>query len=507
VNTSIWYVTALTTVVTVVTPLVLSGCGRSAAQSPKTAEVPARPSSIAANAGIAVTMVPVKSQLSPDNVRVGGQVIAWRTTTIAAEVSETVSTLPIEVGQKVAADGLIAQLDDAAARAVLAEAEAVLAQATAGRRQLEADYARASVETRAAVDAAKAQIAQSDAGIRQAKAQAAQAVESERKARAATRAQELAQAEASLRRAQADETLAQTEHTRYVALVREGAVAQQMLDRAKATFDAAIATREQAEQSLSLAREGARSEDIASAVAGVAQADAAIANGTAKRREAEASLSSAGTRDSRLLSLRRQIDGLRAQEARSAAAIQQARILAKLTEVGETVAAGTPIARLGEITRVKATFPVPEAARRGLRPGQKVVVTADALPGRTFTGQVYTVGYQADARARTFAVEVHLENPSEILLPNMAVRLALPATETALKTASSALTVPVSAVASDGKAAFVFTVEKGKAIRRPVTLGPVRGESVTIRSGLESGQQIVATPQRLTDGATVRVVE
>jgi multidrug resistance efflux pump len=96
-------------------------------------------------------MVPVKSQLSPDNVRVGGQVIAWRTTTIAAEVSETVSTLPIEVGQKVAADGLIAQLDDAAARAVLAEAEAGLAQATAGRRQLEADYARASVETRAAV--------------------------------------------------------------------------------------------------------------------------------------------------------------------------------------------------------------------------------------------------------------------------------------------------------------------------------------------------------------------
>jgi RND family efflux transporter MFP subunit len=442
--------------------------------------------------------------------------MAWRTATVAGEVGERVVSLPIEAGMRVSAGGLLAQLNNDTARAALAEAEAGLAQATAARRQMEAEYARAVVETRASIDAARAQIAQSDAGIRQARAQATQASEQERKARAATRSQELLQAEAALRRAQADETLAKTDFDRYTNLVREGAVAQQVLDRAKATYEAAKAGRETAEQSVSLAREGARQEDIAAATAGVVQADAAVANVAARRKEAEAALATAGTRDARLTALRRQIDSLKAQEARASATVQQARllvekhrigapftgrVLAKLTEVGEMLGAGTPVARIGEIARVKATFAVPEADRRSLSVGQSMTLTADALPARTFTGTIRTVGYQADPRTRTFPIEVEIANPREVLLPNMVVRLPLIRPERA-----SGLSVPISAVASDGAASFVFMVDAGKAVRRPVTLGAVTGDRVVVTGGLSANERIVATPQRLTDGATVRVV-
>jgi RND family efflux transporter MFP subunit len=492
----------------------LAGCGRSAAQTHTSSRSPVRAAD-ASGSGIPVELIAVQSLSSPDKVRISGQVTAWRTATVAAEVAEQVRVLPIEVGQSVPAGGLLAQLNDDTARATLAEAEAGWAQATAARRQMEAEYARAVVETRASIDAARAQIVGSDAGIRQARAQATQASEQERKARAATRSQELAQAEAALRRAQADETLAKTDLDRYTNLVREGAVAQQVLDRAKATYESAKANRETAEQAVSLAREGARQEDIAAATAGVVQADAAIAAVAARRKEAEAALAAAGTRDARLTALRRQIDGLKAQEARSAATVRQARllvekhrigapfagrVLAKLTEVGEMLGAGTPIARIGEIGRVKATFAVPEADRRGLSVGQSVTLTADALLARTFTGTIRTVGYQADPRTRTFPIEVEITNPREVLLPNMVVRLPL-----SHRGRASALTIPISAVASDGTTSHVFTVANGKAVRRAVTLGAVSGDRVAVTSGLAEGERIVAAPQRLTDGATVRV--
>jgi RND family efflux transporter MFP subunit len=505
---------AATTALALVTlPGLLAGCGRSEAQA---TEAPRTAAAKSAGSGIAVSLVPVETRPSQDSLRVSGQVMAWRTATVAAEVGETVTRLPIEAGKSVAAGGLLATLDDRASKAALAEAEAAHSQATAARRQLEAEYARVSVETRASIAAARAQIAGSEAGIRQAKAQVIQAREGERRAKSATRSQELLQAESNYRRTVADEVLAKTDLDRYTTLVREGALAQQTLDRARAAYEGAKANREAAGESLSLAREGARAEDIRSATASVAQASAAVTSGAARRDEARATLAIAGTRDARLTALRRQIDGLRAGEARAAAAVTQARILyskhrivapfggrilAKLTETGETVAAGTPVARIGEIGRVKATFAVPEAARRGLRTGQTVAVTADALPGRAFRGRVFTVGYQAEQRARTFTVEVEVPNPGERLLPNMAVRLALPAAK-----GKDTVTVPVSAVASDGGKTFAFTVAGNKAVRRVVTLGPVAGDRVLVKSGLSAGDRIVAAPQRLTDGATVHTV-
>ncbi|HLK57632.1 MAG TPA: efflux RND transporter periplasmic adaptor subunit [Chthonomonadaceae bacterium] len=444
-----------------------------------------------------------------------GEVTPYRIATVSAEVNKRILNRPIEQGDRVAQGALLASLDAEQARVALDQANATLAQATAARRQAESDYARAEVETDAARQQARAQLAVANAGQDQARAQAEAAKANAQKVRNFTRQQELRQAEAALAQAQTDERLARSEYERYASLVEQGAESKQRLDHVQAALDAAVARRQSAEQGVSLAKEGARREDIAAASA---QADAAAAQTGltgAQIEAARAAVRIADTRDTRLATLRRQIDGLRAQEAQAEDAVRQAqitldkhrilapfagRVLATLAESGELVAPGTPVARLGDISRVKVTFSVPESSRPALHLGQSLTLTADAVKGRTFNGQLTTLGFQADPKSRTFPIEVEVANTEEALLPNMVARLQL-----SVGNATAHLMVPLGAVATDGAQAYVFVLTEGRAARREVTLGAPVGDRVEVLHGIAAGEQIATTPQRLTDGASVRI--
>ena len=64
-------------------------------------------------------------------------------------------------------------------------------------------------------------------------------------------------------------------------------------------------------------------------------------------------------------------------------------------EVGELVGAGQPLARLVDISEVKATFYLPNAEIGAARPGGKATVVADAFPDRKFEGVVASVSSKA----------------------------------------------------------------------------------------------------------------
>ena len=432
--------------------------------------------------------VAVRPASSANVVTISGQVEPFAVATVSAEVAARVLSRPLQRGDAVAAGGLLVALDESSARATLDQAIASEAQAGAARRQLENEYARVAVETDAAKEQAQAQLAQANAG--------------ERKTRTYTRQQELKQAQASLTQAETEEKLARLEADRYRRLVEAGAVAQQVLDQKSAALDVTVARCESAAQSVSLAKEGARQEDIDSA--------------TAQSASARAAVRSADTRPARLAALREQIAGLKAQEAQAAAAVRSARIaLAKhriaspfparvletRIEVGEMASPGSPVMKIGDIRRVKAVFAVPEASRPLLQEGKNVTITADTLTGKTFPGRVRTLGYEADNRSRTFPVEIMVENPREQLLPGMVTRLAL-----STPAATATVIIPVSAVASDEQGSHVMLLTNGVASRRAVTLGsPVGTDSVEVVHGLAMGNVIARTPQRLTDGAKIRL--
>ncbi len=479
---------------------------------------PEKVSALPASSGAAllVEAVPVRTRRVPSENSLSGQVEPAHIATVATEVARRIVRRPVQQGDPVVAGETLVVLETDTAQAALDQARASAAQMKAARLQAESELERAVVETDAGRQQARAGLAQASAAEGQARAQVAQADAGRQKATTLTRRQELRQAEAGLAQARSDEKLAKIENDRNVLLVKEGAAPQQSLDRTRAALEVTIARRQSAEETLSLATEGARQEDLAVARAQVDAADAQVRSAAAQTQSARAAVRIADTRDTRLAALRHQIEGLRAQEAQAVAAVHLAeislgksrivapfrgRILATLSEAGEMAAIGTPLVRLGAIDRVKVVFAVPESSRPALHLGQTTTITVDALPDQKFSGMLTSLGFQADAKARSFPIEITVANPGERLLPNMVAHLVL-----TIDPPTARLLVPISAVTTDNGTPCVFVLRGGKAVRTGVKLGAPLGDQVEIVQGVQANDAVAATPQRLSDGANVRLV-
>ena len=106
------------------------------------------------------------------------------------------------------------------------------------------------------------------------------------------------------------------------------------------------------------------------------------------------------------------------------------RVLERLAEPGEVVAAGQPVAVIANLGRVRLKVFVSEADLGRLRLGAPAQIRVDAFAGRTFDARVAQVDAQAqftprdvhmkDERARTvYGVTLEAANPQGLLKPGM----------------------------------------------------------------------------------------
>lgn len=140
-----------------------------------------------------------------------------------------------------------AKANSSQARAAMEAAEARLRQLEAGLRPEEIRQAQASYEAASAdVERARAQLADIQAGARE---------------------QEIEQARAQVQKARTAREKARKDYDRVVSMVSQGAMSQQELDRATASYEAAEADLAAAEQALSLVRAGPRPDQVQAAQA------------------------------------------------------------------------------------------------------------------------------------------------------------------------------------------------------------------------------------------------
>ncbi len=167
---------------------------------------------------------------------------------------------------------------------------------------------------------------------------------------------------------------------------------------------------------------------------------------------------------------------------------------------GAVVSAGTEIATISDISRIKLDFPVPETLLAQLRPGQTIVARAAAWPDQPFTGTIGTIDPVINPQTRAVTVRAVLANGDRRLKPGMLLTVAI---ESAARTS---LAVPELAVVSEGDRAFVFAVEGGKAKRIPVRTGIKQNGLVEVLDGIRPGQRIVTEGVvKITDGQPVRL--
>ncbi len=284
-----------------------------------------------------------------------------REATLAFNVGGRVESMRLDEGDAVQAGALMARLEPArfqdrleAARAQVAQQAAVLARLKAGSRPEEIERARAE-------------------------AQAAQA---------------------ALRNAR-------LELERQQELHRKKLTSQQAVDTAREARDRFAANLRAARQTLALAEQGPRQEDIAAARAQLNAAQAQLALARTDLNDTELHAPSDGT------------------------------VLVRVVEPGTVVSAGAPVYTLSirDPVWVRAYVPEPELGR--IRPGMPVEVHTDSRPGRPYRGQIGFISPTAEFTPKTvqtpdvrtslvYRFRVIIDNPDQGLRQGMPVTVRIP---------------------------------------------------------------------------------
>ena len=209
----------------------------------------------------------------------------------------------------------------------------------------------------------KASIAAADAQVRLRESELA-------RLRNGARREDVAQAQAALEASQARERVAAAELKRRESIADRKLLSTEQLEQSRAQFAVAKADRLASAAALDLLRNGARSEDIASA-------EAAVAAAKAEKDRAEAAYEKT--------LIRSPIDGV---------------VLKRDLREGETLVALSPLplARIGDISHLFVRADIDELDIGHVKVGQHASVTSDAFPGHVFEGNVQHVSRRMGRR-------------------------------------------------------------------------------------------------------------
>lgn len=177
----------------------------------------------------------------------------------------------------------------------------------------------------------------------------------------------------------------------------------------------------------------------------------------------------------------------------------QGSILESSTITGAAVEAGAALFRLADLSVVIVTAAVPERAAFALRVGQSAQIRVAAAPDRTFSGRVTRVADQINPTTRTLEAFLQVSNLGRLLKPGMSAIVVLRLRGDGAASVAHTLTIPASAVVTDGGERFVFVevaphtyerrdVQLGSGVARG--MGP-RGRRVVVTSGLSPGDNVV----------------
>ncbi|WP_312725321.1 efflux RND transporter periplasmic adaptor subunit [Stutzerimonas kunmingensis] len=228
---------------------------------------------------------------------------------------------------------------------------------------------------------------------------------------------------------------------------------------------------------------------------------------------------------------RSEYDRLNAESQKAAASVAQLRaglskkrILAPFSgtigirqvDVGDYIAAGTPIATLQDLTTLYVDFFLAEQHVPLLKLGQRVQLQVAAYPGERFEGVISALNPKVETTTRNVQVRAELGNPDGRLLPGMFADL-----QVLLPTETAQVVVPETAITYTLYGNSVLLVTEGAppegvssdkpylvVERRFVTTGERRDGLTVVLDGLEGGEQVITAGQlKLDSGTHVAIAE
>ena len=437
-------------------PLLLAavaGCGQS---------VPAAQTAASAEPTAVATVRPERQALR-HSVEQPGQIEGFEQAPLYAKVGGYVRKLNVDIGDRVHAGQVLAELSVPELEEQLHQKEALAAQARA-----EVENSKRMVRT------AEATIVRTEAALKL--------------------------AEAGVTRADANFTYWQNESERARRLLPSASIDQSSAEQTFQQFKSAEAARDETRASIELSKatlgESKAQRDQAASAVTVAQAKADSAE--ADRKQTAALLD--------YTKIKAPFDGVVTRRTVDAGWLVQA-------PTGATP--GAPLFVEARTDVVRVFVDVPEADAAQVADGMSAQVRVQSLQDQEFSGRVARSSFALDNQARTLHTEIDLPNADGRLRPGQYAVARLTVER------PGALTLPAAALLTQDDQPAVMRVEDGKAVRTPVKLGsrqgayvevlkkqtqpPEHGEPAAWEDFTGSEEIVTSAPSALTDGQAVRV--
>ena len=272
----------------------------------------------------------------------------------------------------------------------------------------------------------------------------------------------------TLRQAQASLDAAWASWQRSLALFEQGFIGQAALDESRKAWALADAQVLAAQQQVTSTRVGGAEHSLALGAVAEAQANAETVN--AKARYAVIQAPARG------------------------------QLIGRNVEVGDVVQAGKVLMTLSPEGAMQLVVQIDEKNLRLMALGQQALASADAYPQQPFKAQVAYIN--PGINAQTGAVEIKLDvlEPQHKLKQDMTVSVDL-----VVARKPQVLALQVGRVNEiSGPSPWVWLVQAGHAVRRPVRLGLRGGAWVEVLEGLSEGDAVITSPTALREGRRVR---
>jgi multidrug efflux pump subunit AcrA (membrane-fusion protein) len=411
----------------------------------------------------AVTTVYPERQVIRQTVEQPGQIEGFEQTPLYAKISGYVRKWNVDMGDRVKAGQVLAEL-------AVPEMEEELRQKEAAVTLAQAEVTQAQ----RALKAAEADLHKSDAAVEH--------------------------AEAGRVRADASLVRWRSEYQRVHRLVSNQSLDQQTYDSTVDQLKSAQAARDESKANVDLAqaaREQSRAQrDQAESMVQVAEAKTRVAEAERKRTATLLEYAQIRAPFAGVVT-RRNVD--------------TGHLVQASTNGGSS---GTPLFIVVRTDPLRIFVDVPESAAGLVHDGMPAHVRVETLQEQEFEGRVTRTGWVLDNRTRTLRTQIDLPNKDGQLRPGMYASGILTVERPAT------LTVPASAILSQDEQPAFLRVADGKAVRTPVKLGvrqgtrvevlklqtrpPRPGEPAVWESPTGKEEVVVNAPASLADGMAVR---
>jgi HlyD family secretion protein len=313
-----------------------------------------------------------------------------------------------------------------------------------------------------------ADLAASKASLAQAKARLDELV-------AGARPDEIHQAESLLTQAEARAKFALQDFERAQQLY--GTISKQEFDRAKSNYEEAKANVEHQTHTLALLKAGPRTEQIDGARADVA------------RSQANVDRAQVWIDSTRIVS---PINGT---------------ILEKHAELGERVnpeVIAVGLCTIADLSEMEVEVDVQERELTNVSIGQPCRIEPEAYPGQFYQGRVARIMPVANRQRGVVQIRVKVINNDGKLLPDMNCRVVILKAESTFSP-DDKLRVPTTAILGEPEAPVLYVLDGPIARRRPVKLGATADGMVVVKEGLFPGERVaIPGDSSLTEGQLVK---